>query len=266
MVFNTAKVMSKGQIILPVDIRRRMRLSTGDHVVLIYENDRVILMNPAIYAEQLQKSAVGEWEKAGIHSQEDLDNLMRDSLIEDEIYSFGGYDWRILDVQDGKVLLLSEYLLETRAYHESEVNITWANSTLRQYLNSEFYNRFSAEEKARIAETRVLNNDNPWYDTKGGYSTFDKVFLLSVEEVVEYFGDSGQLKNRPRGKSYIDDKYNNARIAKCLGGEVYWWLLRSSGYKSTYAASVSSFGILDVLGDGVYHSDGYIRPALWLNL
>ena len=79
MIFNTAKVMSKGQITLPVDIRRNMRLSTGDRVALIYENDRVILMNPAVYAmEQLQQSVAGEWEKAGIISQDDLDNFMRE--------------------------------------------------------------------------------------------------------------------------------------------------------------------------------------------
>ena len=79
MIFNTAKVMSKGQITLPIDIRRNMRLSTGDRVALIYENDRVILMNPAVYAmEQLQQSLTGEWEKAGVNSQEDLDRLMRE--------------------------------------------------------------------------------------------------------------------------------------------------------------------------------------------
>jgi AbrB family looped-hinge helix DNA binding protein len=86
MIFNTAKVMSKGQITLPVDIRKNMRLSTGDRVALIYENNRVILMNPAIYAmETLQKEMEGEWEKAGIRSQEDLDALMREvrSEVED---------------------------------------------------------------------------------------------------------------------------------------------------------------------------------------
>ena len=78
MVFNTAKVMSKGQITLPVDIRKNMRLSTGDRVALIYENNRVVMMNPAIFAmETLQKEMQGEWEKAGIHSEEDLDALMR---------------------------------------------------------------------------------------------------------------------------------------------------------------------------------------------
>jgi len=83
MTFNTAKVMSKGQITLPVDIRRNLRLSTGDRVALIYENDRVILMNPAIYAmEQLQESMAGEWEKAGITSEEDIISLCRETRAE----------------------------------------------------------------------------------------------------------------------------------------------------------------------------------------
>ncbi len=79
MVFNTAKVMAKGQITLPLDIRKCMRLSTGDRVALIYENDRVVMMNPAIYAmETLQKEMTGEWEKAGIRSEEDLLELCRE--------------------------------------------------------------------------------------------------------------------------------------------------------------------------------------------
>jgi len=85
MLFNTAKVMSKGQITLPVDIRRSMGLSTGDRVALIYENDRVIMMNPAIYAmEALQKEMSGEWEKAGIHSEDDIAALMREIRTEVE--------------------------------------------------------------------------------------------------------------------------------------------------------------------------------------
>ena len=75
--------MSKGQITLPVDIRRNLRLSTGDRVALIYENDRVILMNPAVYAmEQLQEAMAGEWEKAGINSEEDIISLCRETRAE----------------------------------------------------------------------------------------------------------------------------------------------------------------------------------------
>ena len=79
MIFNTAKVMSKGQITLPVDIRNSMNLSTGDRVALIYENNRVIMMNPAIFAmETLQKEMEGEAEKAGLTSEEDIIALCRE--------------------------------------------------------------------------------------------------------------------------------------------------------------------------------------------
>ena len=85
MIFNTAKVMSKGQITLPVDIRKNMRLSTGDRVALIYENDRVIMMNPAVYAmEMLQKEMEGEAEKAGLTTEEDIINLCREIRAEIE--------------------------------------------------------------------------------------------------------------------------------------------------------------------------------------
>ncbi len=85
MIFNTAKVMSKGQITLPIDIRKNMGLSTGDRVALIYENDRVIMMNPAVYAmETLQKEMAGEWEKAGINSEDDLNSLLKEIRTEVE--------------------------------------------------------------------------------------------------------------------------------------------------------------------------------------
>jgi AbrB family looped-hinge helix DNA binding protein len=85
MIFNTAKVMSKGQITLPVDIRNKMGLSTGDRVALIYENNRVIMMNPAIYAmEMLQKEMEGEFAKAGIHREEDIMDVVREVRAEIE--------------------------------------------------------------------------------------------------------------------------------------------------------------------------------------
>jgi AbrB family looped-hinge helix DNA binding protein len=79
MLFNTAKVMSKGQITLPIDIRQKMRLQTGDRVALIYESDRVIMMNPALYAmENFTRAMEGEWEKAGITSEDDILELCRE--------------------------------------------------------------------------------------------------------------------------------------------------------------------------------------------
>ena len=195
------------------------------------------------------------------------------------LFKFGGYDWRVLEVQGGKALLLSENVLEKREYHKDYVDITWENSTLCSYLNNQFYNKFSNEEKTLIAETRVINTKNLWYGTKGGNYTTDKIFLLSIEEVVKYFGDSGDLKNRKGwyfeggkdvlkdGKGYyINDQYNNARIAKDVAGEACWFWLRSPGYNSTNAAPVYNDGTVTVNGFYVLNESGGVRPALWVNL
>ena len=139
---------------------------------------------------------------------------------------------------------------------------------MRRYLNGEFYNRFTAEERGRILETRVINSDNHWYGTTGGADTTDRVFLLSIDEVVRYFGDSGQLWNRPNDEWWIDDEYNQARVAYRLeDNEAWWWWLRSPGSNSYSAANVLSDGWLNVSGNSVHRSYyGGVRPAMWLNL
>jgi len=50
LIVENAKVMAKGQITLPKDIRKKIGVNTGDRVVLICDDDRVILMNAAVYA------------------------------------------------------------------------------------------------------------------------------------------------------------------------------------------------------------------------
>jgi len=106
----------------------------------------------------------------------------------------GGHDWRVLEIRDGRALILSEEILERRPYHTHLVEITWEHCSLRTYLNRQFYdNTFTTDEKNRIVDVRNSNPANPWYGTRGGENTIDRVFLLSLEEVVRYLGDSGQL-------------------------------------------------------------------------
>jgi len=84
-IVDSAKVMAKGQITLPKDIRSKLRLSTGDRVTLICEEDRVIIMNSAIYAmKMLQKEMEGEAEKAGIRNDDDVMDLVKDVRAEIE--------------------------------------------------------------------------------------------------------------------------------------------------------------------------------------
>ena len=179
---------------------------------------------------------------------------------------FGGYVWRVLDVQDDRAFLLTEDIVDRQPYNTKPESVIWGTCTLRQYLNGEFYERFSKQEQAVILEVDNTNADNQWYGTKGGDDTKDKVFLLSIEEAVKYFGDSGQLQKRPKKDDWrINDKYNSDRIAG-YQNKAWWWWLRSLGDYSDYAAIVYYGGGLRMNGLDVSYEEGGVRPALWLNL
>jgi AbrB family looped-hinge helix DNA binding protein len=82
---DSAKVMAKGQITLPKDIRTALRIGTGDRVSLVCEGDRVVIMNAAVYAmRMLQKEMEGEAEKAGLYSDEDVMALIKEMRAEDK--------------------------------------------------------------------------------------------------------------------------------------------------------------------------------------
>ena len=83
ILVDNAKVMAKGQITLPKDIREALGIKTGDRVTLIRQDNQVIMMNSAIYAmKMLQTAMEGEAEKAGLRSDEDVAELVMEMRSE----------------------------------------------------------------------------------------------------------------------------------------------------------------------------------------
>ena len=77
VLIDTAKVMAKGQITLPKDIRDALGIQTGDRVTLIRKDDQIIMMNSAVYAmKMLQDAMAGEAEKAGLVSESDVMDML----------------------------------------------------------------------------------------------------------------------------------------------------------------------------------------------
>ena len=184
-----------------------------------------------------------------------------------EIIQFGGYDWRVLDVQDGKALILSDKVIEESSYNNKYEKITWEACDLRRYLNGNFYAGFGVEERARIIETRLENKSNPWHGTYSGKDTACNIFLLSLEEVARYLGDTEKLKGKnPNNEYWVDDPYNAARTAQNVTGNNSSWWLRSSGVSNTHAAFVNDKGNILVGGKNVIDNDCGVRPALWLKI
>jgi predicted nucleic acid-binding Zn-ribbon protein len=240
-----------------------------------------------------QDAAIEAEQSAGNQQSDMTERAEQDTgLITTEvgdIIEFGPYEWRVLEVRDGRALIITERVVERRRYLDvppiSAFTITWAETDLRQWLNSEFLDRFTSAERDRIIETQISNPDNPWFGIPGGTDTTDHVFLLSIQEVVRYFGDSGQLENRPPVHPNISqpdplsweiiDEYNHSRLAYYDGGSPnhsFPWNLRSPGsnvqsFAYVQGAPDDSWLAGNIAVGGTNAVGGYgVRPALWLDL
>lgn len=82
---DNAKVMAKGQVTIPKDIRKVLGVASGDRITFIVEGNTVRIVNSAVYAMQvLQKEMAGEAERTGLTSDGDVMTLVKELRNEDE--------------------------------------------------------------------------------------------------------------------------------------------------------------------------------------
>ena len=82
---DNAKVMAKGQITIPKDIREVLGVASGDRVTFIVEGTSVRIVNSAVYAMQLlQKEMVGEAERVGLNTEDDVMDFVKELRSEEE--------------------------------------------------------------------------------------------------------------------------------------------------------------------------------------
>lgn len=82
---DNAKVMAKGQVTIPKDVRNVLGVSNGDRVSFIVDGNTVRIVNSAVYAMQvLQQEMKGESGKAGLETDEDVANLISEMRKRDE--------------------------------------------------------------------------------------------------------------------------------------------------------------------------------------
>lgn len=74
-----AKVSSKGQITIPASIRDKMKLKTGDKIIIFEENGRFYFENSAMLAfKRAEEAFTGEAEKAGFQTEEEMQAYMQE--------------------------------------------------------------------------------------------------------------------------------------------------------------------------------------------
>ena len=204
-----------------------------------------------------------------------------DAVVGDTL-SFGGIEWLVLDVVDERMLVISYRVIYRHLFQYAwGVNATWETSDLRHFLNYHFFNQFTNAEKQFILETYLENDDNPWWGTCGGNNTRDRIFLLSIDEIILYFGDSGMLyRGVDESERSVDlvwpdyglywhgvhDNYSEARIAYLSDRSPVEWWLRTPGFQSNSQAHIMLNGTLSVFGHPHARFPIGVRPALWLCL
>ena len=175
-----------------------------------------------------------------------------------DIFQFGRYeqdgrtangkeaiDWIVLEVKDGKALVVTEYAIEARSYNHGDKysqDVSWDECSLRDWLNEVFLiSAFNQTESALISITE----------------TSDKVFLLNIDMAKQYFSSDSDRQcqvttyAKENGASEIDDN--------C------WWWLQSTESKATV---VGYKGDICDYGNYVHiDSDEYaVRPAMWIEV
>lgn len=80
---DNAKIMAKGQVTIPKDVRTVLGVNNGDRVTFVVEGNMVRLVNSAVYAMQmLQNQMKGEAEASGLMSDDDVMAMIDDMRTE----------------------------------------------------------------------------------------------------------------------------------------------------------------------------------------
>lgn len=212
-------------------------------------------------------------------------------------------EWLVLEAGDGKAFLLSKYVLGGKAYDANfnaeeyikaalngkpySYNATWEKSTLRAWLNGEFYRTaFTSSEQESILLSHVENLPNALRGTDSGPDTRDRVYLLSENEALRYFGEEWILPGDENEYIWLENNHpeqteqlgvpTEYAIAQGVDIEgvagLSWtegycsWSLRTTGGPGSHNVYMHVDGFLEQDGGYVDASSGGIRPVVWIDM
>ena len=162
---------------------------------------------------------VVEFAAAGITKQAVYKRIKQDlapyvkSKTEKRLYQNSGHEkdvtieWIVLDVKANVALLVSKDVLEAIPYHSEQKNVDFEKSSIRSWLNSDFFfAAFTGNERLCILNSKVNTPKNIEYGTNRNSCTSDRVFLLSIEEAEHYFPNA-----EARRVKLIDNEFENLK-------------------------------------------------------
>ena len=192
----------------------------------------------------LDSYAIGQQVKFGRYEQDGDTSNGKEDIV-----------WQIIDIVDGKALLLSVHTLDRISYNTGNARgVTWQNSNLNRWLREEFYSEaFSVYERISITPMpeAAINGD----DARNDY-TDAQVSILSELQIKKYLPDATQ-------RSCIPSDYASAMGGKTQNGASAWFTW-TAGEISQYGRFVTSSGAIYLASELNNHI--LVRPCIWINL
>ena len=242
-------------------------------------NDAVALMTNGNAEEAYERLVeLGDYKDAkeladGIRHFEDTKKALQNVKTGDYI-KFGTYEqddnsangaeeieWLVLEVKEGKALVISKDALDCKPYNTSLTDVTWETCSLRAWLNNEFVNTaFTAQERALIPTRTVSADKNTDLNISSGRSTQDQVFVLSVKEAKKYFKNDIARQCALSEYALANGAFTHKTHGNC------WWWLRTTGESRSHATSVLIVGNIAPKGHYVNTNNVAVRPAMWIDL
>lgn len=191
--------------------------------------------------------------------------------------------WRVLSVEGSSAFLMADQILDSHCFNEypwkdknqngkadEDEIITWKDSSLRSWLNNEFYNKaFSSKEKDAILQSEHENEGstekeetiNGRFLFPEGGVTQDKVFLLSRSEAEneKYGMPNNGIGLVSRQTTYTDYGKKDRRWST-----VKYWLRAPRAY-GVYEGDFG-WSIYADAGEPTVESHDGVRPCVYINL
>ena len=168
-------------------------------------------------------------------------------------------EWIVLAREDDRILVVSEYALDAQIYNTDYTDIRWETCYIRRWLNDTFLTAaFREEELGRIPAVTVVPDTVPGDDGPPERATEDRVFLLSISQIREYFDSESARACRGTEYCYAQRAY------RAYSGYCWWWVRSPGSYRD--AAYVSAVGSVCRAGRSVFHDLRGIRPAIWIDV
>lgn len=175
-------------------------------------------------------------------------------------------EWLVLAKDDDRILVLSQYGLDSECYNKTYKAVTWETSSIRSWLNEGFYkDAFTTEEQKLILLSRLNPGDSPDKSCDHGTATEDYLFLLSWEEVQTYIKENALIDTNNTLLCRPTIYAANEKGAYKNGNGYGWWWLRTSANRNFSAYSINSDS--STANNGTVNSiNASIRPAMWLSI